>query len=50
MASAQAEVGGVTNEPHWWWQFHWDCLIYGSLLMKQEAEAEEVTHAREEAA
>ena len=44
MASAQAEIGGVTNDTRWWWQFHWDCLIYGSLLMKQEAEAGAAEH------
>jgi hypothetical protein len=20
----------------WWWLFHWDCMVYGSPLMKQE--------------
>jgi hypothetical protein len=21
----------------WWWEFHWDCLIYGSPLAMQES-------------
>ncbi len=25
-------------DPRWWWAFHWDCMIYGSPLMKQEHE------------
>ncbi len=29
----------MTYDPRWWWSFHWDCMIYGSPLMKQEAES-----------
>jgi hypothetical protein len=25
-----------TPQHPWWWEFHWDCLLYGSPLMMQE--------------
>ncbi len=25
--------------PPWWWAFHWDNIVYGSPLMKQEHDA-----------